>query len=66
MRALSWLTAFVGLVALSGCNGMVKTYEERENTYSEVLDADARQFADDFDTFWLADRQYRLTQWYVR
>lgn len=50
----------------SGCTGMVKTYDERENVYKEVMDTDARQFVDDFDTFWLADRQYRLTEWYLR
>jgi hypothetical protein len=54
------------LAATSGCTGMVRTQEERENVYKEVADTDARQFVDDFDAFWLADRQYRLTEWYLR
>lgn len=56
----------VVLVGLTGCNGMVKTYDDRLSMYSQVLDTDARQLVDDWDTFWLADRQYRLTEWYLR
>jgi hypothetical protein len=55
-----------GILMLAGCHGMVDTYEERENRYAEILDRDLRQFADDWDAVWLADRQYRLTRWHVR
>lgn len=67
MRKLT-LLAFVAtsLLAWTGCNGMVKSYEGRKNTYEIVLDRDLRQLADDWDTFWLADRQYRLSRWSVR
>jgi hypothetical protein len=56
----------VTFVGLAGCHGMVKTYDDRMNMYSQVLETDARQLVDDWDTFWLADRQYRLTEWYLR
>jgi hypothetical protein len=62
--------AFLGLVAaawaVAGCNGVVKNYDQRMNTYGQVLDMDTRQLVDDWDKFWLADRQYRLTRWQTR
>lgn len=67
MRFVAYLGLLVGAVAtLTGCHGMVKTYDERLNTYAQVLDADMRQIADDWDTIWLADRQSRLTEWHTR
>jgi hypothetical protein len=56
----------VALLAWSGCNGMVRTYEGRMNTLEVVMDRDLRQLADDWDLLWLADRQYRLSNWSVR
>ncbi len=66
MRRWFLIGAAATLLGLAGCNGMVKTFDDRLNTYSRVLDTDMRQIADDWDTFWLADRQYRLTEWYLR
>ncbi len=66
MRVLAILGLLVGVTALTGCHGMTQTWDDRMNTYSQALDTDMRQLADDWDTFWLADRQYRLTPWYTR
>jgi hypothetical protein len=66
MRALACLVLFVGLVAVTGCNTMTMTYDERKGVYQEVLDSDMRQLAEDWDHVWLADRQYRLTKWQLR
>lgn len=66
MRKLIILGLFVGVTALSGCNGVVKSYDDRKNQYSRTMDYDFRQLVDDWDAIWLADRQYRLTQWHTR
>lgn len=66
MRVLVLLVGLVGMVALTGCNGVAKTYDERKYTTKRALDMDMRQLADDWDRMWLADRQYRLTRWQMR
>ncbi len=66
MRKLAILGLFVAAAFVSGCAGVVKTQEDRDNTYAQVMDMDARQIADDWDAIWLADRQYRLTRWRIR
>jgi hypothetical protein len=67
MRIVLTLAAMgLALCLSSGCSGMVKTPEDRANTYSEVADTDARQLTDDWDLFWLADRQYRLSKWHLK
>lgn len=66
MRKLAILVAGLLGVAVTGCNGVVKNYDERMNTYGQALDMDLRQMVDDWDKVWLADRQYRLTRWHTR
>lgn len=68
MRACLLFGLLIGvLTVLGGCGrGVVKTKAERWNAYREALHMDIRQMADDWDTLWLADRQYRLTRWHTR
>jgi len=66
MRAWRFIVVLIGLSLLTGCSGVVKTPGERNNTLLRVMDMDARQLADDWDSFWLIDRQYRLTRWHTR
>lgn len=66
MRLFAFLGVLTAVAASLGCNGVVKNYDERMNTYGRVLDMDTRQLVDDWDYFWLADRQYRLTKWHTR
>ena len=67
MRKSVLFGLLVSLSGLWGCGaGVVKTPAERMNTYRQVLDLDLRQIADDWDTIWLADRQYRMTRWQIR
>jgi hypothetical protein len=67
MRMLMAMGLFVGLLGLTGCNGMVLNYEERQNMYAQTIDSDLRQLVDDWDAFWLAERSHsRLTEWYTR
>lgn len=66
MRTIGLSAMLAALVAAAGCNGMTQSYEDRKNTYSEVFDTNMKQFADDWDTFWLADRPSRLTPVYTR
>jgi len=67
MRTLIGLGFLTALAALTGCNGMVRDYEERKNMYAQTIDSDLRQLVDDWDNFWLADRSHsRLTEWYTR
>jgi hypothetical protein len=57
----------VSLSILAGCGpGVVKTKGERVNAFRQSANMDIHQLADDWDTLWLADRQYRLTRWQTR
>ena len=67
MRKSVLFGLLIGLSVLAGCtSGLVKTRAERLSTYRQVFNMDMRQVADDWDTIWLADRQYRLTRWQTR
>jgi len=67
MRIGVLLGLMVSVMILAGCGpGVVKTEAERVNAFRESADMDLRQLADDWDTLWLADRQYRLTRWQTR
>ena len=67
MRKSLLLGSLAVLLVVAGCGpGVVKTRAERRNAYREAFNMDMRQIADDWDTIWLADRQYRLTRWQVR
>lgn len=66
MRVLLLVASLCLLGFSTGCAGVVKSPDDRANTYSHVLEMDMRQLADDWDGFWLADRQYRLTKWRIR
>lgn len=66
MHKLALLGLLAGVALLAGCNGVVKTYDDRKNQYSRTLDYDLRQLVDDWDAIWLADRQYRMTPWHTR
>lgn len=66
MRTIGLIAVLAALLAAAGCSGMTQSHEDRKNTYSEVLDTNAKQFTDDWDTFWLADRPSRLTPVYTR
>ena len=49
-----------------GCAGVTKSSAEIARANDRALDMDLRQMTDDWNTLWLADRQYRLTRWYTR
>ena len=67
MRKAVLFGMVIGLSALIGCGGgVVKTKAERANAFRQSVDMDLRQLADDWDTVWLVDRQYRLTRWQIR
>ena len=66
-KGLCLIGLLVGTAFLYGCgSGMVKSQDERLNTYRAVYDTDMRQLRDDWDALWLIDRQYRLTKWQTR
>lgn len=66
MRKVAFLAVMIAGLSLTGCATLTKTQAERNATYSRVIDTDLRQLAYDWDYLWLAQRQYRLTPWYVR
>jgi predicted small secreted protein len=51
----------------SGCgNGVVNSYSDRQRMYNHNLSYMRREFVDDWDTLWLADRPSYLSYWYFR
>ena len=67
MRKAVFFGMLIGLSVLVGCgSGVVNTKADRVNAFRQSVDMDLRQMADDWDTLWLVDRQYRLTRWQTR
>ena len=67
MRKCVILGMMISLSFLAGCgNGVVTTKADRTNAFKQSVDMDIRQMADDWDSLWLVDRQYRLTRWQTR
>ncbi len=60
------IALLAGLACLTGCNGVVNSWDDRKHTYDRITSMDSRQIADDWDSIWLATKQSRLTRWYVR
>ena len=65
MKNLLMLLVVVCGVLLAGC-GMVDNRQQRELRYHQITDLNTRGFVDDWDEFWLYDRNSRLTQWHPR
>lgn len=63
---LLMLLVVCAATVLSGCNGMVDSWEERNIRTQQGLDIMARQAVDDVDYLFLNDRSMRLTPWQVR
>jgi hypothetical protein len=63
-----WLVLVAALATplMIGCDGTVYTYEERQLRNRMILDYNTRQAVDDWDYFWLIDRNLRGTQWHPR
>ncbi|MFP4356144.1 MAG: hypothetical protein ACLFUJ_13565 [Phycisphaerae bacterium] len=59
------LTCLAG-VCLTGCDGTAYTYEERMVRAKMINEYNFRQFVDDWDYFWLYDRNLRGSQWHPR
>lgn len=67
MRRAVFFGMLIGLSVLMGCgNGVVNSKADRVNAFRQSVDMDLRQLADDWDTLWLVDRQYRMTRWQTR
>ena len=66
MRTALLVMLLSAVGALAGCAGVVRTVQERENMIRRSIEMDLHQLADDWDTLWLQDRQYRLTRWHIR
>ncbi|MBS3820552.1 MAG: hypothetical protein GVY16_00945 [Planctomycetes bacterium] len=49
----------------SGGRGLADTQADRHRRIETIFDMDTRMLQDDLDTFWLLDKNLRLTQWYV-
>lgn len=63
--AILVLIAVCASVLLAGC-GTVDSQEDRALRDKMNRDIALRQFVDDWDYFWLADRNIRMTQWHPR
>ena len=46
-----------------GCQGETSTWSERQDRYDRIVEDDFKQFADDWDYFWLMDKNSRLNEW---
>jgi len=65
-KTLLLLAALVLMTSLmSGC-GVINSYDERVHRYQQINDLQARMLVDDWDYFWLYERNTYLCEWYPR
>ena len=67
-HTIVWLLLLACLAGfyVSGCQGTAYSYDERELRFRMINEYNMRQFVDDWDYFWLYDRNVRGTQWHPR
>jgi len=51
---------------MSGCEGMADSYSDRMRRYKHIDDLQTRMLVDDWDYFWLYERNTYLSEWYPR
>jgi len=63
MKRLVLLSALLAMMILAtGCgDGIAITRNERRERHKRILENDWKQINDDWDAFWLNDREGRLT-----
>ena len=67
MKRLVLLSALlVAMILATGCGeGVAITRRERQERHKRILENDWKQINDDWDAFWLNDREGRLSWWRV-
>ncbi len=56
----------VSLVLVTGGCTMTQTTRENVNHLALITDLQTRMAVEDFETWWLSDRESRLTPWHAR
>ena len=67
MKRLVLLSTLLAMMTLAtGCgDGVAITRRERQERHKRILESDWKQINDDWDAFWLNDREGRLTWFQV-
>jgi hypothetical protein len=60
------LVAVAACTFMIGCDGTAHSYEERMRRSRMIREYNTRLLVDDWDAFWLQDRNLRGTQWHPR
>ena len=66
MRRLLALLVVLAGIAVSGCSTTTLSPAERWQQYCRVADVQSKQFADDWDYFWLLNQPVGLSRYHVR
>jgi len=68
MKSLLIAAVLVLCTFVVGCNcpGLVDTRAERRNRQELIVNLNTRMMVDDWDFFWLMDRNSYLTYWHPR
>jgi len=63
MKRLVLLSTLLAMMILAtGCgDGMAITRRERQERHKRIFESDMKQIVDDWDSFWLNDREGRLS-----
>lgn len=63
MKKLAVMLVLMAGTFMSGCT-LTETASERHRRILPQKDIEARQFVEDWDYFWLQERNSQLTQWH--
>ena len=67
MRKGVLISVLIGLSFLMGCtSGVVKSGDDRVNSFRQSVHMDSLQIIDDWDMLWMVDRQTKLSRWQIR
>ena len=65
-KALLLLAVMIFITSLmTGCHGMTDSYRERTQRYKQINDLQTRMLVDDWDYFWLYERNTYLSEYTV-
>lgn len=67
IRWATILFVLIAMFAITGCGeGMAVSRRERQERHARIMEADLRQFNDDWDLLWLNDDLSHRTPWRTR
>ena len=64
-KSILALTLAVTVLAMTGCESTTHSSEQQAKKYGRIFDVNRKMAVDDFDKFFMLDRNSRLSRWHT-